>query len=46
MRNTSAGGDGNGFGIMLAVVLAILGVAVFASNVGFHRVIYLFKHAL
>jgi hypothetical protein len=45
MRNTTAGGDGNGFGVMLAVIMLMLGVAVFAATVGFSKAVFLLKHA-
>jgi hypothetical protein len=43
MKNMNA--DSGNFGVALAVAMAIIGLVVFASTVGFSKAIYLIKHA-
>jgi hypothetical protein len=44
MKNTTAGGDGNRFGVMLALIMLVLGVAAIVSTVGLSKTVYLFSH--
>jgi hypothetical protein len=45
MKNTTTGGDGNNFGVLLALIVIIAGGAVFFSTVGPSRAMFLIERA-
>jgi hypothetical protein len=45
MKNTPRG-DGNGFGVILALIMLVAGAATFVANVGLSRAVYLVRTAV